>query len=154
MPKFGRVAFKPDMILIKGPENNGKGVWYNCSPQAKGYAKATFYEDDEVELVLEQRDGKPFVTQVKRPGQGGASPASAAPTGGTSAPSGASTPNQGARPAYGQKTPEESEKITRLSVMSSATQAVQVMTGRIESTEVLTMTVLSLYKAMLEEIKK
>jgi len=150
MVKFIKVAFKKDMINV---EENGKGIWYDCDVKAKGYAKSAFQEGAEVELVKEDRGGKPFVTQVRRPGQGGASYTPPAPTGTTSTPQASQTTTP-AKGNWGQKSPEESEKITRLSVMSSATQAVQVMTGRIESTEVLTMTVLSLYKAMLEEIKK
>lgn len=155
--KFIQAAFKKDMVKVL---ENGKDVWYNCDKAAKGFASKAFKEGDEVELVIEQRGNDPFVTQVRRPGghvpaqqpYNGASQA-APSTAPQAAPAQAAAPYQ-AKPAYGQKSPEESEKITRLSVMSSATQAVQVMTGQINDPNVLGDVVVSLYNRMLAEIKK
>ena len=157
MTKLIKVAFQKDMIKVN---ENGTEKWYDCEKAAKGFAKSNFKEatcnkenkvleeGSEIELTIETRDNKPFVTQVRRPGQGAYTPPAA-----SSAPAGTGAPAP-YKPSYGQKTPEESEKITRLSVMSSATQAVSVLTGQIQDPNQLADIVVALYTRMLAEIKK
>jgi hypothetical protein len=167
MIKLIKIAFKKDMIKVN---ENGKEVWYECDKAAKGYASKNFTEatlskdnktvleeGSEIELVLEQRniEGKNVqcVVQVRKPGQAAAPApqASSQPSASTPAPAlTSSTTKQN----YGQKSPEESERITRLSVMSSAVASVQALTGRIETVEQLSDTVLFVYNRLLAEIKK
>jgi len=150
--KFIQAAFKKEMIKVS---SNGQEVWYDCDPKAKGFAKTAFQPGDDVELTTEDRGGKVYVTRVSRPGQANYNPNATqqAPAPQTqSQPSTAPTVN--VRPAYGQKTPEESERISRLSAMSSASNAVQVLTGQINDPAVLGDIVVSLYNKMLAEIKK
>lgn len=144
MSKFNQVAFKKEMIKVDG-------VWYDCDPKAKGYAGKVFNEGDEVELVTEDRDGKPFVTKVCKPG-GSTGGASASSSSSSSSSSASSTSKSSGRKYSGGKTPEESERISRLSLMSSASSAVQVLTGQLSSPDELKEVVLDLYKAMAEEV--
>ena len=158
MVKFIQCAFKKEMIKVN---ENGKDVWYDADAKAKGYAKSAFKEGDEVELVIEQREGKSFVMQVRKPGQS-APQATQAPTTGSSAPVQApvsqSVPQMAPAPVKqawngGGKSPEESEKITRLSVMSTAANAAQILTGQIQDPVVLGDVVVQLYHKFLAEIK-
>jgi len=149
MAKFLQVAFKKEMIKVN---ENGKDVWYEADAKAKGYAKSAFKEGDEVELVKEQRDGKDFVTQVRRPGGSAGQSAPVSNNQATTAPQAAPAP----KPTWngGGKSPEESEKITRLSVMSTAANAAQILTGQITDPVVLGDVVVGLYNKFLAEIKK
>ena len=145
--KFVKAAFKPDVHMIQVQvSGKDKPQWYACDQKVKTFAKNSFAEGDDIELTIEKREGKDYVTKVSRPGQASA-PQSQAPA---SEPA-KYTPNTG---KYGAKTPEESEKITRLSVMSSAAQAIQVATGQITDPKILADAVIVLYRAMLAEIKK
>ena len=103
-------------------------------------------------LVKEQRDGKDFVTQVRRPGGSAGQSAPVSNNQATTAPQAAPAP----KPTWngGGKSPEESEKITRLSVMSTAANAAQILTGQITDPVVLGDVVVGLYNKFLAEIKK
>lgn len=163
--KLIKVAFKKDMIKVN---DNGKEMWYNCDKAAKGYAKTAFQEavcnkenvvlqeGSEVELVKERRniEGQDvdFVTQVRKPGQGSYTPP--ASTGASAPVSSPQAATPAFKPSYGAKTPEESEKITRLSIMSTAANAAQALTGQIQDPNVLGDVIVALYVKFLAEIKK
>ena len=148
MVKLVKIAFQKDMIKVN---ENGKEVWYDADPKVKNFVKSSFHEGDDIELNFEQRNGKACIVRVSRPGQ--AAPVAqqaSAPVAETPAP----TTQQSQGSWRGQKSPEESEKITRLSVLSSATQAAAVLTGQINDPAVLADVVVSLYNKFLAEIKK
>jgi len=161
MVKFIKVAFKKDMINVS--ENGAQPVWYDCDPKAKGFAKTAFKEGDDVELVSENRGGKIFVTQVRRPGQGGQSNYQQPPVQqqqqqtppATNTPATQEPPRSSYSGDYQKpKTPAEVEIIVRQSTMAAAAQSVQVLTGQVQDPLVLSEIVIGIYQKLLAEIKR
>lgn len=158
MAKFLKAAFKKDMINVSGmPE-----PWYDCDKAVKGFAGKAFKEGDDIELTIEQRNGKPFVTRVSKPGYGGQQSQSqnqepAQPQSQGSTQSTSSSPSNGTMkmPSEYSKPfdPSTAEVVLRQSIMSSAAQAATVLTGAITDSGALTEVVIRIYKAMLAEIK-
>lgn len=136
---FIKVAYQKDMMKYKV---NGEEKWGACSPAVKKYAGGAFKEGEACDMTIEgEKEGMANITRVEKVG-GSSAPAS----GGNSSPASSSK-------KYGSKTPEESERITRLSIMSSTTTAVQALTGQVDLNTIEEVTV-SLYNALLKEIKK
>ncbi len=111
--KVAKKSFKGNMLLLE--KDGAKGKWYFLSTPVEAYAKSSGVEvGTEVEdIQTEQRGKDTYITKLSI--KGGSSVKS--PTNdNTSTSSGGSN---GYRPSYGSKSPEESEKITRLSVLSS-----------------------------------
>jgi hypothetical protein len=156
MAKFVQVAFKKDMIKVN---EGGADVWYDTDKAVKGFAGKAFQAGDEIELTKELRNGKNFVTRVSKPGQGSgyqggqSSQSQSAPA----ASSSAAPDNGGQRQGgyHGGKSPEESEKITRLSVMSTAGNIVsQGLCGQFQDPNTIGDVVISVYNKLLAEVKK
>lgn len=156
MAKFIKAAFKKDMINVSGmPE-----PWYDCDKAVKGYASKFFKEGDDIELSIEQRNGKPFVTRVSKPGgqqsqSQNQEPAQTQSQGSTSSSSSSSPSNGMKMPSEYSKPfdPSTAEVVLRQSTMASAAQAATVLTGAITDSGALTEVVIRIYKAMLAEIK-
>ena len=136
---FIKVAYQKDMMKYKV---NGEEKWGACSPVVKKFAGGAFKEGDACNITVEgEKEGMANITRVEK-------------VGGASAPaSGGSSTTSTSSKKYGSKTPEESEKITRLSVLSSATKAVQTLTGQVD-VNTLEEVVVSLYNSLLKEVKK
>lgn len=158
MSKFVQVAFKKDMIKVN---ENGNEVWYDCDKAVKGFAGKAFQAGDDIELTKELRNGKNFVTRVSKPGQGGYQGGGQNNQGGapannggssSSSDSGSSQPQGGYQ---GGKSQVESEKITRLSVMSTAATLVsQGLVGQFQDPNTISDVTISVYNKLLAEIKK
>jgi hypothetical protein len=148
MAKFVKAAFQKDMIKVV---EGGKEAWFDCDPKAKAFA-SSFKEGDEVDLVTETRNGKPFITQVRRPGATASAPV--APKANTQVAPVASAAKPAYTPKWEAKTPDVQALIVKQSTMSSAANLMQVMTGQINDINVLGESVISLYNRMLAEINK
>lgn len=136
---FVKVAIKKDMIKYKDLEGNEK--WATCSDKVKSYVAKFFKEGDKMAVQGEQQDEFFYITKAENPDYAG----------------GVKKEGEAPKSTSGSfqktKSPEESERITRLSVLGSASQAVTALTGQVDPNTIQEIT-LSLYTAMLNKIKE
>ena len=152
MLKFKRTTLPTNPKNSICVEVEGKDTWYECSAEVKSYAQQNFKSGEQCEVTKENRDGKEFVTKIFRPGQGGAAVAS----------SPASTPAAQAQQAQKQaepkstgyaKSPEDSKQIRRLSVLSSAANALTGIQSQLDP-NTLPEYLVALYNRLLAEVEK
>lgn len=143
--KVTKKSFKGDMLLLNevGKENE-KGKWYFLSEAVQAFAKKiNLGAGSEIESIeTEQRGKDTYITKFKTSGDVNSvkrptytSESSASSSKGT----------------WGQKSPEESEKITRLSVLSSVSNIVAQL--QISDVEEIKKVTCELYHTLLNEVK-
>jgi len=176
MVKFIKAAKTKKMLQV---EIDGKEEWTNTNENVYNFAKSKFKNGDELEIHYNEQDGMKFVTRVTGSGTGstgketGSSPESKY----TCEDCGASlkdsrykkcyTCNQknpatikfsslkesSSKSGYYAKSPEESEKIKRLSILSSAAQAAMVVQAQVDA-NALAAYVLNLYDAFYKKVSE
>ncbi len=131
--KFVRVATKPGCLMMKIVVE-GKEQWADCPQPVYDFAKKAFKEGQEVTLTAAYENNRYNVSRM----EGGNAATTQAPANTTSAsqaskPAGTSTAPVASKTygGYG-KSPEESERITRLSVLSSVCTALGAIPGQVE----------------------
>lgn len=142
--KVTKKSFKGDMLLLNevGKESE-KGKWYFLSEPVQAFAKKiNVGAGSELETIeTEQRGKDTYITKLKTSGDSQA--VVHRPT------------YQGSAPAkntsWGQKSPEESEKITRLSVLSSVSNIVAQL--QLTDVEEIKKVSSELFRSFLAEIK-
>ena len=152
--KFVRVATKPGCLMMKVVVE-GKEQWADCSQPVYDFAKKAFKEGQEVTLTAAYENNRYNVSRMESGAGGGTQTTTGASSASpTSKPSTTSTSSSGAgKPSYGNKSPEESERITRLSVLSSACSVVAAAPGQVE-VNALGDVVEELYTRFLNKIKE
>jgi len=166
--KFIKAAKTKKMLQV---EIDGKEEWTNTNENVYNFAKSKFKNGDEIELQYSEQDGMKFVTRIT--GSGGASTeketSSSPESKYTCEDCGVSlkdskykkcyTCNQknpspkAEKSNYYAKSPEDKEQIKRLSVLSSAAKAAQVVQGQVD-VNALADYVLNLYDAFYKEVSK
>lgn len=136
--KFGRVAKSPSKNMLKVIVN-GQDQWADCTPQVKGFASKAFQEGQDVILTASFANNRYNVSRIENMSGGKppvAAPSNTAPQ--TQAPKPATQPTTSSYSHYGSgeyqkaRTPEESERMTRLSVLSSVCEALAAVPGQID----------------------
>lgn len=150
--KFVRVATKPGCLMMKVVVE-GKEQWADCSQAVYDFAKKAFKEGQEVTLTAAYENNRYNVSRMEG-GNAGASqtPANNFSSTQTSKPAGTSTASGKSYGGYG-KSPEESERITRLSVLSSVCTALGAIPGQVEVNAIGDV-VEELYTRFLNKIKE
>lgn len=142
--KVAKKSFKGDMLLLNevGKESE-KGKWYFLTEAVQSFAKKlNVSAGSELESIeTEQRGKDTYITKLKANGE---SPASVyKPT--------TAYQQSSAKSSWNQKTPEESEKITRLSVLSSVSNIVAQL--QLTDVEEIKKVSTELFRSFLAEIK-
>lgn len=133
--QFVRAAKKPGLEMIKViiPGRKQEGEWADCPQNVKNFAGKAFQEGQAVILTAELANNKYNVSRIEP--VGGAAPQ--APAQQNYTPPAQQPPKQTYVPPVPnvgymkEKTPQESAQIMRLSVYSSACQAVKALTGQV-----------------------
>lgn len=127
MYRVVKKSFKGDMLqLSEETQTDEQAKWFFLTPAVQKFA-VTIKKGDSIDVVTEDKGDKKYISRINT-GKGSAerTPTAEAPTKTWSKP--AST--------WGQKSPEESEKISRLSLLSS-TATIVASLGLKDTTEVL-----------------
>ena len=151
--KFVRVATKPGCLMMKVVVE-GKEQWADCSQAVHDFAKKSFKENQEVTLTATYENNRYNVSRLESGTGGSSQPTTGTSSASTSKPA-TTTGTSSAAPvkSYGSKSPEESERITRLSVLSSACSVVAAAPGQVE-VNALGDVVEELYTRFLNKIKE
>ena len=129
--KFVRVATKPGCLMMKVVVD-GKEQWADCSQAVYDFAKKSFKEGQEVTLTAAYENNRYNVSRMESGNGGGTQTTpSTSPTSKPATTTGTSSSGAG-KTSYGSKSPEESERITRLSVFSSVCTALGAIPGQVE----------------------
>jgi len=144
--KFMRVATKPGCLMMKVVVD-GKEQWADCSQAVHDFAKKAYKEGQEVTMTAEFDNNRYNVSRMEG-GNNTSAAAGSASSASSSKPTTTSTTK-----SYGSKTPEESERITRLSVLSSVCTALGAIPGQVEVNAVGDV-VEELYTRFLNKVKE
>jgi hypothetical protein len=116
---------------------NGQEQWADCSPQVKGFAAKVLQEGQDVVLTAAYLNNRYNVSRIEAFGAGTQPPAQNHVNQPPATP--AYTPAQHSAPQnYNSsefmkpRTPEEAERMTRLSVLSSVCTALGAVPGQID----------------------
>lgn len=158
--KFGRVAKSPTKNMLKIVVN-GQEQWADCTPQVKGFAGKAFQEGHDVVLTASYANNRYNVSRIE---SASGRPQAQAPV--NTPPVQQTAPVQTAKPAaqhtstysgYSDyqkpRIPEESERMTRLSVLSSVCEAVAAIPGQVD-VNVLWDVIESGYNRLLAKVKE
>lgn len=139
--KFLMVAKSPARNMMK-ISVNGKEQWADCSPNVKGFAATTIQSGQDVVLTASFINNRYNISRINANGAGTPPPAVYQPpvqntgvqqtyTPPVQQPS-PSTQNYNATEYMKPRTPEEAERMTRLSVLSSICTALAAIPGQID----------------------
>lgn len=131
--KFVRVATKPGCIMMKVIVD-GKEQWADCANPVYEFAKKSFQEGQDITLTADYANNRYNVSRIEAGSGSSSSPSSSgsslAPANKPAASSSNYSPSSTGK-SYG-KSPEESERITRLSVLSSVCTLLGAIPGQVE----------------------
>jgi hypothetical protein len=129
MYKITRKSFKGDMVELQSADNaTEKPKWYFLDEKVQTYSK-NLKKGDTVNAKFIQKGKDSVITYITKGGESDVqSPASTdKPTSSYKSYPKYQSNNATQKPAWGQKSPEESERITRLSVLSSTVAIVAAL---------------------------
>ena len=159
--KFKLAVKKNNKFLIKMVLDDGQEKWATTSQAVFNFAKNNFKEGDDADFVYRVDNNQYFVDRINKPGykqetqSGGYNPnPSSQDSGQKPAPS---SPQKTYSPYNSgdymkPRTPEEAERMTRLSILSSVCEAIKVFSGTINDANTLWEMVETIYNDAYKKI--
>jgi hypothetical protein len=153
--KFKLAVFKNKKYLIKMVLDDGQEKWGSTSQAVFNFAKANFKEGDDADFVYKVENNQYLIDRINKPGYVGKTQQSNVSPTPDSQPSPAhvcedcgvtlkdgkykkcyNCNQKKPTPTYSgdymkPRTPEEAERMTRLSILSSVCEAIGIMTGQV-----------------------
>lgn len=173
---FKTVFKKGKKILVKIALDDGNEVWANTTLAVYNWAKKTYEDGDEVDVEYTKKNGQYFVKRISEPGKGGEKKTTSPETDDftcedcgatlkdakykkcykcnkknpTKPKSGSPDYKNGA--PYGSLLPEEATRRNKLATLSSACDAIKVMTGQVGDVGALGEMVVELYEKLYKKL--
>lgn len=171
--KFKLAYQKGNKYLLKMILDNGEEKWATTTAKVCSYAKGNFSEGEECEFDYENKNGQYHVKRIMKLGETGDAPVEVSNTGeGKTCSCGKKIKNDKYDNCYScnqknptggsalksgymkEKTPEESDRIMKLSLLATASHAVKVLTAQLPDADAVADAVIMIYNKLYNEIKK
>lgn len=169
------------LVKLSGlADNDEKGTWANCTQAVYNYAKKTFKDGNEVDVEYTVKNGEYNVTRITKKGQGNGggkgtkldTPYTCEDCGKTlkdgkykkcytcnkknptksTGGSGSGKPDYAKGAPYGSLLPVEETRRNKLATLSSACEAIQVMTGQVADADTLADMILAVYDKLYKKL--